>query len=88
LTIVEQGLTIVDGFSQAHAGDLPKGQKCVDGDTNSMAAFLIGAGPYSYYHCSFANAHGGSIWGSAPHWCALFDWRNQGEDNGIDHNKN
>ena len=60
---------------QAHAGDLPKsaqwggsgkGNECVNGDTNSMAAFLIAAGDFSYYHCSCENAHGGSIWGSAP----------------------
>jgi hypothetical protein len=27
---------------------------CVNGDTNAMAAFLIGAGEYCYYHCSGA----------------------------------
>ena len=58
-TIAGRGFTV-----QAHAGDLPKsaewggegkGNQCVDGDTNSMAAFLIGAGDFSYYHCSCSN---------------------------------
>lgn len=76
--IASRGFTV-----QAHAGDLPKAQKwggegqgnqCVDGDTNSLAAFLIAAGPYSYYHCSYANQHGGSsIWGSASAWPAVPD---------------
>jgi len=51
---------------QAHAGNLPAGNACVDGDTNAMAAFLIGAGEYSYYHCSTG-------WGSAAAWPAVAD---------------
>lgn len=56
-TIASRGLAI-----EAHVGDLPKsakwggvgkGNQCIDGDTNSLAAFLIGAGKYSYYHCSY-----------------------------------
>ena len=35
-----------------------------------LQAFLIGAGDYSYYHCSCANAFGGNIWGSASKWLA------------------
>ena len=76
-TISSRGFTV-----QAHAGDLPKGQawggqgkgnQCVNGDTNSMAAFLIGAGEYSYYHCSFENGKGGTIWGSASAWPSVPD---------------
>ena len=77
-TIAGRGFTV-----QAHAGDLPKGvewggeglgNQCVNGDTNSMAAFLVAAEQYSYYHCSFANARGGSsIWGSASSWPAVPD---------------
>ena len=71
-TISGRGFTV-----QAHAGDLPKsaewggsgkGNQCIDGDTNSMAAFLIGAGNFSYYHCSCNNDYGGSTWGSASRW--------------------
>ena len=46
-TIVARGLVV-----EAHAGNYPTGNTCVDGDTSSLAAFLIGAGNYSYYHCS------------------------------------
>jgi hypothetical protein len=76
-TIAGRGFTV-----QAHAGDLPKsakwggsgkGNECVNGDTNSMAAFLVGAGDFSYYHCSFANAYGGTIWSSASKWPAVPD---------------
>ena len=76
-TISSRGFTV-----QAHAGDLPKaqqfggqgkGNQCVDGDTNSMAAFLIAAGQYAYYHCSYTNEHGGTIWGSASNWPAVPD---------------
>ena len=72
------------GFTvQAHAGDLPRGEQwggsgqgnqCVDGDTNSMAAFLVAAEPFSFYHCSFANTTaGGTIWSSAATWPAVHD---------------
>ena len=51
-TAVYRGLTV-----QAHAGDLadgdPSGKNtCKLGDTNALAAFLLGAGEYSYYHCA------------------------------------
>eukprot|EP01045_Picozoa_sp_COSAG04_P013401 COSAG04_NODE_949_length_9214_cov_3.398574_6_plen_83_part_01 len=77
-TIASRGFTV-----QAHAGDLPRGEQwggsgqgnqCVDGDTNSMAAFLVAAGPHSFYHCSFANTTaGGTIWSSAAAWPAVHD---------------
>jgi len=59
------------GFAvQAHAGDLPTGKNyCVDGDTNSMAAFLVGAGEHHYYHC----AGQPDAWGSNPLWPAVKD---------------
>lgn len=59
------------GFAvEAHAGDLPLGENyCVNGDTNSMAAFLIGAGDHHYYHC----AGQPSAWGSNPRWPAVKD---------------
>ena len=45
--VVGRGLGV-----QAHAGDLPDGSgaevnPCTNGDTNAMAAFLIGAGPFT-----------------------------------------
>lgn len=67
-TIAERGFTV-----QAHAGNSPKGNQCVDGDINAMAAFLVAAGDYSYYHCSFTNGQGGSAWGSAKSWPAVPD---------------
>jgi hypothetical protein len=60
-TVAARGLTV-----QAHAGNLPTGNTCVNGDTNSLAAFLIGAGNYSYYHCSVG-------WGSDAKWPAVPD---------------
>ena len=66
-TVAARGLTV-----QAHAGNYPAGNACVDGDTNSLAAFLIGAGNYSFYHCA-----GG--WSSDARWPAVsdawLDWR-------------
>jgi hypothetical protein len=63
-TLASRGLII-----QAHV-EYPD-NKCVNGDTNAMAAFLIGAGNYSYYHCSAG-------WGSNAKWpdCPDFwlDW--------------
>lgn len=63
-TIASRGLTI-----QAHAGDQPPENQCLHGDTNSLAAFLIGAGNYSYYHCSA----GQTRWSSNPAWPAQPD---------------
>lgn len=63
-TLASRGLTV-----QAHVGNYPDGNKCVDGDTNAIAAFLIGAGNYSYYHCSVAPY----TWGSNPKWPAVPD---------------
>ena len=40
-TAAARGLTV-----QARAGGLPAGNACVDGDTNSLAAFLVGMGEY------------------------------------------
>ena len=43
---------------EAHSGDHPGGtgpapkSSCEHGGTNAMAACLIGAGRYSYYHCT------------------------------------
>ena len=61
---------------QAHAGDLadepgedgapPKVSNCANGITNSLAAFLIAAGPYSYYHCA-------SGWQSPAGWPDVHD---------------
>ena len=45
----------------------------MNGDTNSMAAFLVGAGKYAYYHCSYTNGHGGTAWGSASAWPSVPD---------------
>eukprot|EP00040_Diaphanoeca_grandis_P020233 m.107592 g.107592 ORF g.107592 m.107592 type:complete len:406 (+) comp27809_c0_seq1:200-1417(+) len=59
MTITARGITI-----QAHAGNNPKGNMCINGDTNAMAAFLVGAGNYSYYHCSASP----TTWGSNPAW--------------------
>jgi len=59
--IASRGLTI-----QAHAGNLPHGNKCLHGDTNALAAFLIGAGNYSYYHCSIG-------WQSNAEWPEVND---------------
>jgi len=66
--VVARGLGV-----QAHAGDLPDGagpssepNACENGDINAMAAFLIGAGEYSYYHCA-------STWSSDPRWPSVPD---------------
>jgi hypothetical protein len=73
--IASRGFTV-----QAHAGNYPKGNKCVDGDTNAMAAFLIAAGNYSYYHCSTSSATT-AAWQSNPKWPAVsdswLDWLNE-----------
>jgi hypothetical protein len=47
---------------QAHAGYAVDGsdQHCAN-ITNSLAAFLVAAGEYSYYHCSL-------LWQSDPSW--------------------
>jgi hypothetical protein len=62
-TIAARGLTV-----QAHVGNLPAGNACVDGDTNALAAFLVGAGNYSDYHCSGAGG-----WSSNAAWPAASD---------------
>ena len=59
--VAARGLTV-----QAHAGNYPAGNTCVDGDTNSLAAFLIAAGNYSYYHCA-------GVWSSDARWPAVQD---------------
>lgn len=46
---------------KAHAGDLADGDPtgkntCKQADTNALAAFLLGAGEYSYCERAFANA--------------------------------
>jgi hypothetical protein len=68
-TVASRGLTV-----QAHAGNFPEGNTpagtCVHGDTNSLAAFLIGAGNYSYYHCGWGHARTG--WPSVPD--PALDW--------------
>lgn len=59
---VERGMAV-----EVHAGDeVDDGSnatedQCINGDTNAMAAFLIGAGEYSYYHCAAG-------WSSDPDW--------------------
>eukprot|EP00656_Telonema_subtile_P035929 TRINITY_DN39884_c0_g1_i1.p1 TRINITY_DN39884_c0_g1~~TRINITY_DN39884_c0_g1_i1.p1 ORF type:complete len:358 (+),score=63.78 TRINITY_DN39884_c0_g1_i1:102-1175(+) len=54
---------------QAHAGDLPDGSDnhCSAGITNSLTAFLIGAGTHSYYRC-WPN------WMSEPEWPEKHDF--------------
>ena len=67
-TLASRGLGV-----QAHAGDLPDGSvnapgggdACEEGGVNAMAAFLIGAGNYSYYHCAHK-----AEWASDPLWPA------------------
>jgi hypothetical protein len=53
---------------EAHAGDLPGGTDahCAGGVTNSLAAFLIGAGRRAYYGCS-------PSWTTDPRWPAVPD---------------
>jgi hypothetical protein len=60
-TLATRGLTV-----QAHAGNYPAGNQCVDGDTNALAAFLIGAGDYHYYHCA-------GQWSSSGEWPVVKD---------------
>jgi len=64
-TLAERGFTV-----QARAGHFPVGgaakNPCTNGDTNSLAAFLVGAGNYSYYHCS-------ATWATADRWPAVPD---------------
>jgi hypothetical protein len=76
ITAASRGFT-----AEVHAGDLPDGpdmseNTCVNGDTNAMAAFLIGAGNYSYYHCSGATiaAGGATKWSSSKTWPAVRDY--------------
>jgi hypothetical protein len=40
---------------EAHAGSKydGTGMTCDDGDTNSLAVFLLGMGKHSYYACSY-----------------------------------
>ena len=65
---------------EVHAGDLRDGSDnfCADGMTNSLAAFLIGAGSFHYYHCS---GGGVTTWSSNPHWPDApdqwLDWRDE-----------
>jgi hypothetical protein len=81
LEAVAHNLTV-----QAHAGDLadepptaagtrtvsPPSSNCAEGITNSLSAFLIAAGRYSYYHCATG-------WQSPAMWPAAHDdwltWR-------------
>lgn len=63
-TIANRGLIV-----EAHAGNLPSNNTCLHGDTNSLAAFLIAAGEYSYYHCSSKPY----TWGSNAKWPAVSD---------------
>ena len=35
---------------EAHVGNYPAGNTCQHADTNSLAAFLVGAGEFHYYH--------------------------------------
>jgi hypothetical protein len=76
ITAASRGFT-----TEVHAGDISdnasgkSGNTCVDGDTNAMAAFLIGAGDYSYYHCSGdALAGGATKWSVASTWPAVRDY--------------
>ena len=71
-TMVSRGLGV-----QAHAGDLKDGENssttgdgdaCVNGGTNALAVFLLGAGEYSYYHCAPK-----ADWISDPKWPAVPD---------------
>ena len=39
-------------IAEVHAGNDPADYSCAHGGTNALAAFLIGAGNYSYYHCA------------------------------------
>ena len=58
-TLAARGLTV-----QAHAGNSPVNNTCVNAGTNSLAAFLIGAGDRHFYHC----AGPPMAWGSRPDW--------------------
>ena len=62
-----QAAADADTLVEAHAGDLPGGsdQGCV-GITNSLAAFLVGAGRKAYYGCS-------KSWATNPAWPAVPD---------------
>ena len=71
----ERGLGV-----QAHAGDIVDDgtnateNGCGHGDINAMAAFLIGAGEYAYYHCAKG-------WSSDEPWPqrpdVWLDWREE-----------
>ena len=71
----ERGLGV-----QAHAGDIVDDgtnateNGCGHGDINAMAAFLIGAGEYAYYHCAKG-------WSSDEPWPerpdVWLDWRKE-----------
>lgn len=66
-TVAARGFTV-----EAHVGNYPEGNACAHSDTNSLAAFLIGAGEFSYYHCA-------GSWGSDARWPAVpdawLDWQ-------------
>ena len=51
---------------EAHVGNYPAGNTCQHADTNSLAAFLVGAGEFHYYHCA-------PTWGSDARWPAVPD---------------
>lgn len=60
-TVAARGLAV-----EARAGLYPSGNACVDSDTNSLAAFLVSAGDYSYYHCAPG-------WSSDARWPTVSD---------------
>lgn len=61
ITLAARNFTV-----EAHVGNYPAGNTCEHADTNSLAAFLIGAGEYHYYHCA-------NTWGSDARWPAVSD---------------
>ena len=58
-----------------HAGNEYKGKEnysCAEGGTNDLAAFLIAAGNYSYYHCTDNGFSTPAAWPAVPdEW---LDW--------------
>jgi len=65
-TITSRNITV-----EAFVGDYPEGNQCINGDTSSLAAFLIGAGENAYYHCALA-WHSEESWPDVPD--TWLDW--------------
>jgi hypothetical protein len=75
-----QKLAVLGITVEAHAGDLADGTEpgpfstCANGGTNSMAAFLIAAGDFMYYHCSGTAEGAATKWSVNPNWPTGFDY--------------